>query len=287
MLSNSWGVHPSGSDGPPTRHTPRGFTTGTTGAHHRAPPLGNARTTPHGTVEFGNGTSTLRALVEADVPISFTKQAKTAGSRCAERFAHYRLASTMKQARDLGATNADLYHDIRGGIIVPTDPGLATNLLAHVHDPSAAAVWYQMALPFHHGIFIVEDMNLDIVRDSTLRSPPSPMLFQSICSSTGREHAPAWLHLHHARPAQPPPQPPVDDEPDPEHVDFAPAGNHHAIPTGTIGAYTMAVPEAWPLLADLHRPDQAIHYGPIHSTPIAAAHVTPQSLETFETGVCG
>ena len=203
-----------------------------------------------------------QALLVGQVAITFTQPAKTAGTGSEERYGRYRHATSMRQALDLGATRADLYNDIRKGIIVPTDARVANHLAAHCADQANIQAWAEMAFPFHS--IQAGDMDLELVTDAALRAHPSPALMQAINASTGRESFPPWRHAHSTAAAapeqtEPEPEPMDDDEPD-----FAPHAALHAIPAHIPGASTFTIPEAWPLIAGVADvPSAHIHYGPI------------------------
>ena len=192
---------------------------------------------------FGNSTSTLGALLDADVPITFTQESKMPGTTSAARYDRYRHASTLRQAIDLGAWTGDLYNDIRKGIITPADACVRAHLSNHLWDTATAEAWAQMAFPFH--TIGTDVLDHELLADAALRAHPSPTLAQAINTSTGREAFPPWLHARRSAAAAPVPEP----EPEPEdEPDFAPGAAFHAIPSSVPGALALSIPEAWPLL---------------------------------------
>ena len=97
----------------------------------------------HGVVPTPTGTSTLAALKRADVRVQVDQNHRKWGAS-GTRFAQYRSAGTMDELTRLGATNDDLYHDIRRGIITFPDTAVADALEGYLADSERLEMWWDL-----------------------------------------------------------------------------------------------------------------------------------------------
>jgi hypothetical protein len=76
----------------------------------------------------------VRLALDTDMPVLFKQQAKALGSMSGERYRKYSQATTLREAKRLGMSNADIYHDYSHGFI--QFPANEPDLPGHVFEAS-------------------------------------------------------------------------------------------------------------------------------------------------------
>jgi hypothetical protein len=75
----------------------------------------------------------VRLALDTDMPVLFKQQAKALGSMSGERYRKYSQATTtLREAKRLGMSNADIYHDYSHGFI--QFPANEPDLPGHVFE---------------------------------------------------------------------------------------------------------------------------------------------------------
>ena len=100
----------------------------------------------------------VRLALDTDMPVLFKQQAKALGSMSGERYRKYSQATTLREAKRLGMSNADIYHDYSHGFI--QFPANEPDLPGHVFEakPSAKSCDY---------IHVLEEYGLSLKRDTS------------------------------------------------------------------------------------------------------------------------
>ena len=95
--------------------------------------------------------------LDTDMPVLFKQQAKALGSKSGERYRKYSQATTLREAKRLGMSNADIYHDYSHGFI--QFPANEPNLPGHVFEakPLAKSCGY---------IHVLDEYGLSLKRDA-------------------------------------------------------------------------------------------------------------------------
>ena len=99
----------------------------------------------------------VRLAHDTDMPVLFKQQAKSLGSKSGDRYRKYSQATTLREAKRLGMSNADINHDYAHGFI--QFPANEPDLPGHVFEaqPLAKSCGY---------IHVLEEYGLSLKRDA-------------------------------------------------------------------------------------------------------------------------
>ena len=79
----------------------------------------------------------VRLAHDTDMPVLFKQQAKSLGSKSGDRYRKYSQATTLREAKRLGMSNADINHDYAHGFI--QFPANEPDLPGHVFEAQPLA----------------------------------------------------------------------------------------------------------------------------------------------------